>query len=42
MTMFREGVYHAMPWTRAAVDAAAVYRMRLTGAPAAQEPPGEA
>lgn len=42
MTMFREGVYHAMPWTRAAVDAATIYRMRLTGTPTAQEPPGEA
>ncbi|MEZ4583443.1 MAG: penicillin acylase family protein [Caldilineaceae bacterium] len=29
MTMFREGVYHRMPWSRAAVDEAAVYRMRL-------------
>ncbi|MEZ4609880.1 MAG: penicillin acylase family protein [Caldilineaceae bacterium] len=29
MTMFREGVYHRMPWSRAAVDEAAVHRMRL-------------
>jgi len=29
--MWREGEYHAMPWTRAAVEAEAVYRMRLVG-----------
>ena len=27
--MWREGVYHSMPWSRAAVEAAAVYRMTL-------------
>ena len=27
--MWREGAYHAMPWNRAAVDAAAVHRMTL-------------
>jgi penicillin amidase len=29
MTMWREGVYHAMPWSRAAVDAATRYRAVL-------------
>ena len=27
--MWKEGAYHAMPWSRDAVEAAAVYRLRL-------------
>ena len=30
MTMWREGVYHAMPWSRPAVEEAARYRATLT------------
>ena len=30
ITMWREGVYHTMPWSRAAVDGATRYRMTLT------------
>ena len=29
ITLFREGIYHDMPWTRGAVEEAAVYRMTL-------------
>ncbi len=29
ITMFREGVYHTTPWSRAAVEESTVYRMRL-------------
>ncbi len=29
MGMWREGVYHAMPWSQEAVDAAAVHRLSL-------------
>ncbi len=31
ISMWREGVYHAMPWSRAAVEELTVYRMKLVG-----------
>ena len=31
IAMYREGVYHRMPWSDDAVEEAAVYRMRLVG-----------
>ena len=36
ITLFREGVYHAMPWTQDAVDAATVYSMTLMPEPASK------
>lgn len=33
ITMWREGVYHPMPWSRAAVESAAHFRMTLDPAP---------
>ncbi|MEZ4676853.1 MAG: penicillin acylase family protein [Caldilineaceae bacterium] len=29
MVMWKEGVYHPMPWSREAVESAAAYRLRL-------------